>query len=70
MIHNFPQHLKKVILTILLFLVYKPIISQTNFKEKNIKFSEPFITTDNTENDFKKLRSFFVGVKGKVEEYS
>tara|TARA_B100000780_G_C21125675_1_gene456682 strand:- start:4233 stop:4769 length:537 start_codon:yes stop_codon:yes gene_type:complete len=48
-----------------------PIICATlNFKEKNIKFSEPFITTDNTENDFKKLRSFFVGVKGKVEEYS
>ena len=48
-----------------------PIISATlNFKDKNIKFSDPFFTTDNMEDDIKKLRSFFDGVKGKVEEYS
>ena len=48
-----------------------PIISATlNFKDKNIKFSDPFFTTDNIEDDIKKLKSFFDGVKGKVEEYS
>ena len=48
-----------------------PIVSATlNFKEKNIKFSEPFLVTNNFEKDIKKLRNLFVGVKGKIEKYS
>ena len=48
-----------------------PIVSATlNFKEKNIKFSDPFFTTENIEDDFKNLRSFFKEKKKKIEEYS
>ena len=41
-----------------------------NFKDKNTNFSNPFFPTDNLEEDFKKLKKFFVGIKGKVDKYS
>jgi len=48
-----------------------PIISVTlNFKDKSTRFSKPFYPTNNMEEDFKKLKSFFIGVKGKVEQLS
>tara|TARA_E500000331_G_scaffold238646_1_gene228956 strand:+ start:96 stop:632 length:537 start_codon:yes stop_codon:yes gene_type:complete len=48
-----------------------PIISVTlNFKDKETKFSEPFYITNNIETDFRYLKSFFYGVKGKIPEYS
>ena len=48
-----------------------PIIMFTlDFEHKENKFSEPFYPTDDVEADFKYMRSFFKGVKGKVPEYS
>ncbi len=48
-----------------------PIIMFTlDFKNKQNKISEPFYTTDNAEDDLKKIRAFFDGVVGKVPEYS
>tara|TARA_B100000929_G_scaffold274502_1_gene247701 strand:+ start:263 stop:799 length:537 start_codon:yes stop_codon:yes gene_type:complete len=48
-----------------------PIISATlNFKDKSTRISEPFYPTNNRQKDFKKLKLFFRGVKGKVEEFS
>tara|TARA_B100001109_G_scaffold111998_1_gene91326 strand:+ start:876 stop:1193 length:318 start_codon:yes stop_codon:yes gene_type:complete len=48
-----------------------PIISVTlNFKDRETKFSEPFYITNNINKDLKYLRSFFQGVKGKIQEYS
>lgn len=48
-----------------------PIIMFTlDFGNKQSKVSEPFYPTDDVEADFKFMRSFFEGVKGKVPEYS
>jgi 1-acyl-sn-glycerol-3-phosphate acyltransferase len=48
-----------------------PIIMFTlDFANKQNKISEPFYPTENIENDFKVMRSFFEGVKGKIPEYS
>mgnify|MGYP000844126459 FL=1 len=48
-----------------------PIVCATlNFRDKNINFSEPFLLTGNVEDDIKKLKMFYVGIKGKVEKYS
>ena len=48
-----------------------PIISATlNFKDKSTRISKPFYPTNNIEEDFMKLKLFFRGVKGKVEEFS
>lgn len=48
-----------------------PIIMFTlDFKNKQNKISEPFYTTDNVEEDFKKMKAFFEGVEGKIPEYS
>jgi 1-acyl-sn-glycerol-3-phosphate acyltransferase len=48
-----------------------PIVMATlDFKNKKIKISNPYYTTDNTEEDFKILRSFFKDVKGKNPELS
>lgn len=48
-----------------------PIIMFTlDFENKQNKISEPFYTTDNTEADFKFMKSFFEGVKGKIPENS
>ena len=48
-----------------------PIIMFTlDFEHKQNKFSEPFYPTDDKEADFKFMRKFFEGVKGKVPEYS
>ncbi len=41
-----------------------------DFGKKEIKFSKPLWPTDNINQDFKKVRQFFKGVKGKVPEYS
>ena len=48
-----------------------PIIMITlDFENKQNKISEPFYPTDNMEADFKFMRGFFKGVKGKIVEYS
>jgi 1-acyl-sn-glycerol-3-phosphate acyltransferase len=48
-----------------------PIIMFTlDFENKQNKISEPFYPTDNTEADFKFIKDFYKGVKGKVTEYS
>ena len=48
-----------------------PIIMFTlDFKNKQNKVSEPFYPTDNIEEDFEYMASFYEGVKGKVEAYS
>jgi 1-acyl-sn-glycerol-3-phosphate acyltransferase len=48
-----------------------PIIMFTlDFKNKQNKVSEPFYPTDNVEEDFKFMKSFFRGVEGKVKGYS
>jgi 1-acyl-sn-glycerol-3-phosphate acyltransferase len=41
-----------------------------DFGKKEVKFSEPLWPTDNINQDFKKVRQFFKGVKGKIPEYS
>ncbi|WP_434037791.1 1-acyl-sn-glycerol-3-phosphate acyltransferase [Formosa sp. 4Alg 33] len=48
-----------------------PIVMVTfDFGKKQNKISKPFYPTDNMEADFKYMKSFFKGVKGKVPEYS
>lgn len=48
-----------------------PIIMFTlDFENKQNKISEPFYPTDNAEADFKFIKEFYKGVKGKVSEYS
>ncbi len=41
-----------------------------DFGKKQVKIAEPLYPTDDIQKDFKKIRSFFKGVKGKVPEYS
>jgi 1-acyl-sn-glycerol-3-phosphate acyltransferase len=46
-----------------------PIVMATlDFKNKQIKISEPYYTTDSKDADFKVFHSFFEGVKGKNPE--
>ncbi|WP_027125135.1 1-acyl-sn-glycerol-3-phosphate acyltransferase [Gelidibacter mesophilus] len=48
-----------------------PIIMFTfDFENKQNRISEPFFTTEDIEADFKFMRSFFEGVKGKKVLYS
>ncbi|TGV01123.1 1-acyl-sn-glycerol-3-phosphate acyltransferase [Flavivirga rizhaonensis] len=48
-----------------------PIIMITlDFENKQNKISEPFYPTDNLEADFKFMRDYFIGIKGKIVEYS
>jgi len=48
-----------------------PIIMFTlDFQNKQNRVSEPFYPTDNIEDDFKVIRSFYNGVVGKVPKYS
>jgi len=41
-----------------------------DFGKKEVKFSEPLWPTDDINQDFKKVRQFFKGVKGRIPEYS
>jgi len=48
-----------------------PILMFTlDFEHKQNKISEPFYPTDDMEADFKFMKDFFKGVKGKIPEYS
>lgn len=48
-----------------------PIVMITfDFKNKVNCISNPFIPTDDIDADFKFMRSFFEGIKGKIPEYS
>lgn len=48
-----------------------PILMFTlDFEHKQNKISEPFYPTDDMEADFKFMKNFFKGVKGKIPEYS
>ena len=48
-----------------------PIVMATlDFENKQIKFSEPYDTTDDKEKDFKHFHNFFKGVKGKHSQLS
>ncbi|MBT8273696.1 MAG: 1-acyl-sn-glycerol-3-phosphate acyltransferase [Bacteroidia bacterium] len=48
-----------------------PIVMFTlDFEHKENRFSEPFYPTDDKAADFKFMKDFFKGVKGKVPEYS
>jgi len=41
-----------------------------DFGKKQVKFSKPLWTSDTIEDDFKKVKAFYKGVKGKIPEYS
>ena len=41
-----------------------------DFGKKEIKIAEPFCPTDSMESDLKKIYGFYIGVKGKIPEYS
>ncbi len=41
-----------------------------NYKDKIVKFSKPFYTTDDFEKDMAFVESYFRGIIGKVPEYS
>lgn len=41
-----------------------------DFGKKQVKISEPLYTTDNMNVDFRKVRQFYRGVKGKIAENS
>ena len=41
-----------------------------DFGEKQIKIDTPFFPTDYINKDFRKIRAFYKGVKGKIPEYS
>ncbi len=41
-----------------------------DFGKKQVKLSEPLWATDNTNLDFRKIRQFFKGVKGRIPEFS
>lgn len=41
-----------------------------DFGNKEVKVAEPFMPTEDIQQDFKKIRAFFKGVKGKIPEYS
>lgn len=48
-----------------------PIVMFTfNFKDKEIKISEPYYLTNNMDEDFKCFHKFYEGVQGKIPEYS
>ena len=48
-----------------------PIIMFTlDFQNKQNKISEPFYPTNDMEADFKVMKEFYKGVKGKIPEYS
>ena len=48
-----------------------PIVMATlDFEHKQIKFSEPYKTTNNKEKDFEYFHAFFKGVKGRHSELS
>lgn len=48
-----------------------PIVMATlDFKNKEVKISEPYYTTDNLEKDFEVFHSFYKNVKGKNPELS
>lgn len=48
-----------------------PIVMFTfNFKDKEIKISEPYYLTDNMEKDFNFFYKFYEGVEGKISKYS
>jgi 1-acyl-sn-glycerol-3-phosphate acyltransferase len=48
-----------------------PIVMATlDFENNQIKFSEPYDTTNDKEKDFKHFHAFFKGVKGKHSELS
>ncbi len=48
-----------------------PIVMATlNFKEKEVKIATPYYPTNNKEEDFNFLQSYFKGVVGKIPEYS
>lgn len=48
-----------------------PIVMATlDFENKKIKFSKPYYTTSDKDDDFKFLRNFFLNVKGKNPELS
>ncbi|SER10354.1 1-acyl-sn-glycerol-3-phosphate acyltransferases [Hyunsoonleella jejuensis] len=48
-----------------------PIVMFTlDFENKRNTFSKPFYPTDDVEADFKHLKSFYKGVKGKIPKYS
>jgi 1-acyl-sn-glycerol-3-phosphate acyltransferase len=41
-----------------------------DYPSKTVKISEPFYTTGDYEKDLKELQKFYVGVVGKVAEYT
>lgn len=48
-----------------------PIVMATlDFEKKQVKFSDPYYTTDNKDKDFEVFYSFFKDVKGKKPELS
>ncbi len=48
-----------------------PIVMITyDYKNGQMKISEPFYTTDNVEADFKIMYAYFDGIVGKIPEYS
>ena len=46
------------------------VLAAFDYGKKQIKFSKPYFTTGDREQDFKAYKAFFKGVVGKVPEYS
>ena len=46
------------------------IMLSFDFENKENRFSEPFYPTDDIDADFKFMRAFFEGIKGKIPEFS
>ena len=44
------------------------VMAAMDFAKKETWFSEPFLTTDNEEADFKKIIDFYAPVQGKIPE--
>jgi len=44
------------------------VMAALDFKNKEVKISEPFYPTDNMEEDFKFMHNYFEGVQGKIPE--
>jgi len=44
------------------------VMAGLDFKNKRLIVSEPFFTTDNEQNDFKKIIEFFAPIEGKIPE--
>jgi 1-acyl-sn-glycerol-3-phosphate acyltransferase len=46
------------------------ILSQFNYKDKKVHFSDPYFPSGNKEKDFEEICTYFSGIQGRIPEYS